>query len=107
MNNSQKQAIARLRRHIESHEIRDSQVEKYGTAIHSWEEQPTDYGTVWVRFQVEHLGLPETNALRVLDHDYWLVDIGKRGKITLHMGPDSLKQFKGKTFCGMHVSDLY
>lgn len=70
----------------------------------TFELKPTDYGVVWVRVFKDIPGLPKNNILRALERmDTWLVEIGKRGKLTAHITPKSLHQFKGSAWCGIHI----
>ena len=103
MNKAQQTAIARLRRFIEQQEI-ERRPANYGAQITRWDVQPTDYGTLWVTAETELTGLPAGNLLRALDHTHYFVSIGKRGALTMKIGPKSLDQFEGRQFLGININ---
>jgi hypothetical protein len=100
MNKSQERAINAIRRHIEDSLNTNPD---YGDEITRWEVTTTSYGCLWVTAENEMTKLPETNLLRIIDRQYWLFAIGKRGAITMKMGPNSYKQFNGRKAFGFHV----
>ena len=68
--------------------------------------KPTEYGTAWISAELEITSLPKTSLLRALDRQNWLVDVGKRGALTVHMGRKALEQFNGKQFLGMNIKSV-
>jgi hypothetical protein len=102
MNKSQTKAIERVR-HLLQSRISESAAEKYGQKITKFEVEPTDYGTLWVSAEVDHTALPDTNLLKALDHEHWLISIGKRGAITAHSFPRAFEQFAGSGYLGMNI----
>ena len=78
--------------------------EKYGEEITKFETKVNDYdGSLWLSVETEYMGLPETNLLRALDHDYWHFLIGRSGKMEAHSYPKSFEQFKGRKAFGFWV----
>lgn len=102
MNESQKQAVESFRRFVEQQHITGRPAE-YGAKITEWEVSATEYGTLWIKAQVELTGLPEGNLLRAIDHEHYFVSVGRRGALTMRMGPRSLRQFEGKQFLGINI----
>lgn len=102
MNKSQQNAINFLRSRLEQSISPDS-AERYGARVSVFEVKPTDYGTFWVRAEINYDGLEPGNLLRFLCHEHWYVAVGKRGALIAHMYPDSLKQFKGRKFGGINI----
>ncbi len=104
MNSKQTAAVTRIQNWIGRNSIRfTGDANRYGKQITNLDVKDTDYGTVTVSLQVESLGLPENNLLRVIDHEFWLFFIGKRGAITARMYPKSLDQFKGRQYLGINI----
>lgn len=102
MTASQQRAIDHLKYQITRRCSNHCDDEAIQPVLTRFEVDEAEWG-ISVIAEAERTGLPEGNLLRVLDHEYWMALIGKRGKITLKMGPDALKQFKGDTYFGMHV----
>lgn len=101
MNKSQQAAVDYFRRHLEDH-IRDYQREQYGRAITKFKTEPTDYdNSFWLSAEVEDTALPDNNLLKALDHEWWHVSIGPRGRISVWSCPNSFKQFKNRYAFGM------
>lgn len=98
---TQEQALSALKRYLES---RDEYLTQRRT-LTEWRVEPTGYkgGEVWVYAQLEHSNLPEGDLLRVLDHEYWMALVGKRGRITIVNCPKTLEQFQGQYFLGMKI----
>lgn len=60
------------------------------------EEKATEYGT-WVIAHATMPSLPKGNLLRCLTTaDSWMVLVGPRGGITVHVCPKSSEQFAGR-----------
>lgn len=93
MNPSQKQAVAYFRSFLER-EL--DQNPEYGDTIAKFEVEATDYGTLWITATTDMVKLGETNALRVLSRQYWLVSVGKRGALVVRMAPKCFDQFVGR-----------
>lgn len=96
MNKAQEYAIAKFRRHLEDNLKNLDGSIPYGGQVTKFEVTPTDYGTFWISAETELTGLPENNLLRVLDHEYWFVHIGKHGAIVVRSSPRSYHQFNNK-----------
>jgi hypothetical protein len=97
----QAMALASFRRYLED-SIRHTQTNKpeWGVEITEWTVEPTGYGAVTVRAQIEYTGLGDGNLLRALSREWWLVHVGKRGGRTVLMCPDSVAAVhygKGRT----------
>ena len=101
MNKLQEEAIDRFQRYVMQHDV-DSAA-RFGAAITEWIVSETSYGTMWIKAQVDYLGLPENNLLRALSRTYYLVRVGRRGALTMKIGPKSLEQFEGGSFFGINI----
>lgn len=97
---SQDQAIGRFRSFLNNHQ---SGTDQYQREITEFKVTDTSYGIKWISAQQEITSLPKGNLLRALDHNYWHIEVGKRGALTAHAYPKSLEQFKGKKFFGINI----
>ena len=104
MNNLQKQAIKKIERFAE--EQIEHFKETYGAAVVNFKVVDA-HAYYLVHFETDLLDLPFGNLLRALDHDYWTMQVGKRGAITVTYGSDSCEQFAGKRAFGMNWSTNY
>lgn len=95
---SQTRAVAQFRAFVQR-EL-DTNPERQDT-IDSFAVEGTSYGAVWVTATTDMLGLPETNLLRVIARQHWLVQIGKGGRITVFSSPNAFHQFRGRRAFGM------
>lgn len=68
--------------------------EDYGDKITQFDVRDGGH-YVWVTVQTDMVLLPETNLLRVLSSEFWLIKVGKRGKVEAVTYPSCYKQFKG------------
>jgi hypothetical protein len=86
-----------LGRSISAHDA-----EHYGKAITQFNVKD-EGGIVWIHAEVELTTLPEGNLLKCLDHEWWFVQVGKRGALTAHQYPRHYAQFAGgkKHWSGM------
>ena len=50
-------------------------------------------GEHWLVIKTEHVASPHS-LLSALCNQYWMVLVGRRGRLTAHMYPDSYKQFR-------------
>ena len=100
MNPSQARAARLFTNHVQRNV--DPHPERGDAAFFTMET--TSYGTLWIKGETEMTGLPETNLLRAVCREYWLVAIGKRGAIDVKMAPKSYLQFKGRRVLGMNFN---
>jgi hypothetical protein len=103
MTKSQQQAVERFRQFVIAQDITRRSPE-YGADLTEWNVKATDYGTLWIKAQTELVGLPINNLLRALNHNYYFASVGRRGAITLKIGPKSLAQFEGGQFLGININ---
>ena len=54
--------------------------------------------------EIVYAGLPETNLLRAIAHEYFTFFIGKRGRIDVRIAPKSFQQFRGKKYGNWQIS---
>jgi hypothetical protein len=100
MNAAQQNAIAKFKSFLTS---RDNGNYSEGIPVELTAFEPrVDGGMVFVSAQTD-MG-KEGTMLRALSHEHWLLIVGKRGAVTVKMGPRSLKQFNGRKFLGMNIS---
>ncbi len=101
---SARQALAadRFRNHLNK-SISANCAERYGKAISRFEVTATDYSHAWITAEIECLGLPESNLLRSVEHEFWTVKIGPRGALSAYQYPNSLEQFAGRKFMGINI----
>lgn len=99
MNKSQQSAIDAFRRYLE----RDAQTSKVADLqVTKWEVRENG-GCLFVSAQLEcGPSVGENSLLRVLSHEWWLVQIGNRGAIDVLLAPKSYQQFKGKRAFSMN-----
>lgn len=97
MNASQARAARLFTNHVQ-HNV-DPHPERGDAAF--FEVTVTSYGTLWITGRTEMTGLGEGNLLRAVSAEYWLVEVGKRGGLTVRMAPKSYQQFSGKRAFGM------
>jgi len=102
LNKSQQSAVDYIDRWLHEHDIESNA--QYGADFTTKELEFTDYGATFYRVEIELLGLPEGNLLKALYHTHYLFAIGRRGKIEMLMGVDSMKQFNGRMAFGMHIN---
>lgn len=100
MNRAQQKALDYFRQHLTSNLSKNP---AYGDTVTVFNAEPTSYGTLWITARTEMVGLPEGNVLRCVSAEHWFVSVGKRGALTVKMGPKSLKQFKGRKFMGLNI----
>jgi hypothetical protein len=105
MTPGQEKAVARFRNFLQK---QADDGKKYGGQITKFDVHPLSEGSnvLWIAAEVELMGLPTTNLLRYLDHEYWTAMVGKRGGITVNGSPKSFKQFHGRMAFGMKF-DFY
>ena len=102
MNKNQHNAIEYFKRTLNDRITLTDRI-KRGKMVTVFEVEPTDYGTFWIRAEVEMTGLPEGNLLRFLDREHWFVHVGKLGRMDAHQYPKCFEQFKHKPKCfGLH-----
>ena len=97
ISNAQARAIESFKRFMQT---QVSAVPAYGDTV-TYEVQTTEYGQTWVTARTDMTGLGEGNLLRAISSQYWLVRVGERGGLTVHMAPKSYLQFKGRRAFGM------
>ena len=96
----QQRALDRFRRYVEDSLNTNP---KYGDQITKWELTAAGYNASWwLSVETELMNLPEGNLLRALDHEFWHLFIGARGRIEAHSYPKSLEQFKGQRVFGIN-----
>jgi len=100
---SQTQKIESLKNIIEEN-ISENNRERYGAKITVVRIDETTYGTVWLKVETELTALPETSLLRILDHDHWMISIGRKGAAVAEMVPDYLRQLAGSKWNGIKIS---
>lgn len=91
---SQQSAIDRFKTRLERQctEQNDRQPH-YGAAVTKFEVRETDHKLVWIHAETEYAGLPETNMLRAVSHEYWHVAVGPNGSLVAWGYPKSYEQF--------------
>ena len=104
MNRSQEKAIETFKRHLNEDNARISN----NTVTTEFTVEPTEYGVLWIKARQEaNESVPANSLLRLLQRTTWMVQVGRRGALTIHMGPKSLAQFAGKSWLGFNIKADY
>ena len=104
MNISQSKALGSFRSFLDGYGANQFESEEFRPVVSHFDYEENGLGAIYAHAEIERTGLPEGNLLRALDHSYWFAVIGKRGKVTILKGPESLRQFKGRTYLGFHIN---
>ncbi len=100
LNQKQQQAITRLKDVMTIHQGQT----KYPLNLTRFEVTKSEYGDVMISAEMQHGDtVPENSLLRIVDRQFWVVFVGKRGALTAKIGPKSLQQFQGKKFLGINI----
>lgn len=99
MNARQQAAVERFRRYLQEREERSSSVAPL--SITKFKVETSEYGSVWISAELECTTLSENSILRALDHQYWHVNVGPKGKLEVWGCPKSCEQFAGRRAFGM------
>lgn len=99
MTKSQERAVVRVRHFVEGELNKNPE---YGDTVTGWEVTEHNFG-VCVAADKNMEKLPAGNLLRALERTHYLFFIGKRGAITMKMGPESFRQFNGRRAFNMNI----